>query len=78
MGKEVFLSSYTNKKGEEKHSLGISKSFLNSIYSLETDAFEQVLDALAEHIDDDLVLPNEEKIEELLNFLKSYFALDLE
>ena len=41
-------------------------------------AFEEVLDALAEHIDDDLVLPNEEKIEELLNFLKSYFALDLE
>ena len=31
MGKDLFLTNYTNKKGEEKFSLGMSKQFINSL-----------------------------------------------
>tara|TARA_A100001011_G_scaffold393036_1_gene481922 strand:+ start:101 stop:328 length:228 start_codon:yes stop_codon:yes gene_type:complete len=75
MGKELFLSSYTNKKGEEKFSIGISKNYLSSLYSLDTKSFEELFDALSENVPEDFQTPDEDKIDGLQNFFKSYFAL---
>lgn len=74
MGKELFLSDYTNKKGEKKYSLGMSKNFINSLYELDVEAFEQLFDLMSEQLEISTT-PNEEKVERLNKFLQEYFSL---
>ena len=75
MGKDYFLTDYTNKKGEKKYSIGVSKDFLSSIYNLDTNSFEEMFDSFSEHINEDEESPNDQKIQEFTNFLKTYFSL---
>ncbi len=75
MAKDFFLSSYTNKKGEEKYSIGVTKEFLRSLYNLDEASFEEMLDSFSLHIDETDDTPDDEKIEQFSNFLKKYFSL---
>ncbi len=70
--KDIFVSSYTNKKNEEKYSIGVTKEFLSSIYSLEKHAYEQLFDQISEHLERGQV--SEEKIDEFTKFLRLYFS----
>lgn len=74
MGKDLFLSNYTNKKGEEKFSLGMSKQFINSLYELDTASFEQLLDVLSDNLEVTSA-PDEVKVDKLKEFLINYFSI---
>ena len=74
MSKDVFISSYKNKKDEEKYSIGVSKEFLFSLYSLNQKAFEDLFDQISDHIEKSEVEISEEKISKLTDFLKLYFS----
>ena len=72
--KDVFISSYTNKKNVEKFSIGVTKEFLESLYYLEKNAYEQLFDQISEHIDIEIDDSFDDKFSEFTNFLKIYFS----
>ena len=72
--KDMFISSYTNKKDVEKFSIGVTKEFLFSLYSLDKNAYEEFFDGISDHIENQNVNISEDKIEEFTNFLKLYFS----
>ena len=74
MSKEIFISSYKNKKDEQKFSIGVTPVFLQSLYSLEKEAFEELFDQISDHIEKSEVEISEEKISKLTDFLKLYFS----
>lgn len=73
MSKNIFISSYRNKKDEQKFSIGASKEFLLSLYSLDKEAFEEFFDQISENVAEEIEI-SEEKIDKLTDFLKMYFS----
>ena len=72
--KDIFVSSYKNKKNEEKFSIGVTKDFLKSMYSLEKNAYEQLFEQISQYLEIDDIEVSEEKIEEFKDFLMLYFS----
>tara|TARA_Y100000816_G_scaffold273808_1_gene240489 strand:- start:654 stop:878 length:225 start_codon:yes stop_codon:yes gene_type:complete len=72
--KDIFVSSYKNKKNEEKFSIGVTKDFLQSMYSLEKNAYEQLFEQISQYLEIDDIEVSEEKIEEFKDFLMLYFS----
>ena len=52
----------------------VTKDFLQSMYSLEKNAYEQLFEQISQYLEIDDIEVSEEKIEEFKDFLMLYFS----